>query len=239
MSAVIEKGGIVFSSNDYRDIIKEKVYTLSDIENISLNLKSSNVEFSVSDSNELKIIQYGKIDSEKYKETIEDKSIEINDNPINFAFFNLGNGSRYKVYLPNSYNGNLLVKTVSGEIAIYQINSNKLSIKTTSGDIETKNIVSNYLNIDTVSGEVILGYVSNTVKIKTTSGDVTIDEALITKDSTVSTVSGDVDINMNKKSTCIVKTDTLSGDVDINSNNYNNGRYEFKIKTTSGDIEID
>ncbi len=280
MGAVIKNGGLIFYSGDYKDIIKEEVYTLDSIENISLNLKSSDVEFLISDTNELKIIQYGGKKSKEYNEAVNNKSIKIVDNPINFMFFNFGNNSRYEVYLPNSYAGDLLVntvsgeitiddfdlnmkeieiesvsgdirlnskivaseakvKTVSGEISIKQISSDKMELGTTSGDIEVNNIVSDNLNISTVSGEVSIDYVSNMAKINTTSGDVTINDALITEDSRISTVSGEVSVSMNKKSNCIIKTDTLSGDTDIRDNNYDNGEYEFKIETTSGNIEID
>ncbi len=279
MSAVIKNGGLVFYSGDYKDIIKEEVYTLDNIENISLNLKSSDVEFLVSDTNELKIVQYGGKKSKGYNEIVNNKTIKIIDNPINFMFFNFGNNSRYEVYLPNSYAGNLLINTVSGEITINdfdlnmkeiqvesvsgdiklnskivaseakvqtvsgeinikQINSDKMELETTSGDIEISNIISDNLNIITVSGEVSINHVSNMAKIDTTSGDVTINDALITKASKISTVSGEVEVGMNKESNCIIKTDTLSGDTDIRDNNYNNGEYEFKIGTTSGNIEI-
>jgi len=280
MCVAIRNGGSLLWNGAYNDIIKNESYSLEDIENISLNLKSSDVEFFESDNNELKVIQYGNSNATEFTGTVNNKSIKIIDSRNSFMFFNFGHNSRYEVYLPKNYSGNLVVetisgeislnnfvlnlkameiksvsgdirlnskftanetnvKTVSGEIIINQINSDKVALETTSGDIEIDSIISNNLNISTVSGEVTLDSISNMVKINTTSGDVTVKNLTITDDSKISTISGEIEIGMNEDSDCRIKTDTVSGDTDIRDNNYKDGQYEFKLSTTSGDIEID
>ena len=55
-------------------------------------------------------------------------------------------------------------------------------------------------------------------------------------DSDITSISGDIEINKNLGA--YIKTETLSGEVNVE----NNDRYaknELKIKTTSGDIEVE
>ena len=68
-----------------------------------------------------------------------------------------------------------------------------------------------------------------------TSGDITIREVNLTKDSSIKAVSGD--INIEKANDIYVDAHATSGDIKIDDNN-RKAPVELKIKTTSGDIEV-
>ncbi len=132
------------------------------------------------------------------------------------------------------------IKTISGNIEISDVNSNTLSLETTSGEIEANKIYSK-LAVTSVSGEIKIGYVEGNLEGKTTSGDILINKFLINNNSKISSVSGEVNIELDKNSNCIINTKSVSGDTSfpngknvIGKEPYNS----FEISTTSGDINI-
>ena len=235
MNFAIKNGGLYFYSGGYKSIVKEEIYDLEQIDNIDLKLKSSDVKFFVSENNELKIIQYGNNDSKEFEENKDSNSIQIIDNPINFMFFNFGNNSRYEVYLPNSYKGNLIVETVSGEITLnnFNLELKKIEIQSVSGDIELdSSFITKESKFKTVSGEITINKVnSDEIVLDTTSGDIEINN-ISSSDSNITTVSGEISLNYVSN---MVKIKTTSGDVEINDLMINK---DSKISTVSGEIGI-
>lgn len=147
-------------------------------------------------------------------------------------------------YLNELLNVNL--STVSGDIDAEYINIGNLN--STSGDINL--LKGNSINANTVSGnidvlearDVNLKSTSGDIDIqdlngggdlKTISGDVEIKRFMINKNSSINTVSGEVDINMLNDAK--VKAVTRNGDKDIKGLD---GGYELNINTTSGDITV-
>lgn len=129
-------------------------------------------------------------------------------------------------------NQNLNIKTISGDVSVQKAENAK--IETTSGDIEINEV--NRLNAKSVSGEIIIKFLKSKCNLKTTSGDIEIDNLELLDDSDITSISGDIEINKNLGA--YIKTETLSGEVNVE----NNDRYaknELKIKTTSGDIEVE
>ena len=126
---------------------------------------------------------------------------------------------------------NVNINVTSGDINLK--NALDTKIKSTSGDIELGE-VSN-LNIHTTSGDVNIKKVNTKVNIELTSGDITINEVNLSKDSSIKAVSGDVTID--KTNDIYVESHTTSGDEDV-SNSNRKATTELKIKTTSGDIEV-
>lgn len=235
MNFAIKNGGLYFYSGGYKSIVKEEVYALEQIDNIDLKLKSSDVKFFASENNELKIIQYGNDDSKEFEENNDSDSIQIIDNPINFIFFNFGNNSKYEVYLPNSYKGNLLVETVSGEITLnnFNLDLKKIEIQSVSGDIELdSSFTTTDAKVKTVSGEISINKISSEeITLETTSGDIEAN-SISSTDSNITTVSGEISLNYLSN---MAKIKTTSGDVEINDLMINK---DSKISSVSGEISI-
>lgn len=138
----------------------------------------------------------------------------------------------------NCEDGNL--KSVSGEIIINTATSNEVEIETTSGDIEIKNLQGK-VKTKTISGEVEIDNIQGYIEGTTTSGDIQINKFLVSNDSRIHTVSGEVEIYLDSTSNVNIDTKTTSGDV-----NFPNGRNtigvepynKLYIETTSGDIIV-
>ena len=129
------------------------------------------------------------------------------------------------VILPEKYFDNLEIDTVSGDILATDVEAANTVISSVSGDITVEN------NVKEIS-------------IDTDSGDVALITPRITDDIDITTISGDVDINVEIEPTDVsFSIDTLSGDVNL-FNKYmedakiGNGSTQVNIETTSGDIEV-
>ena len=121
------------------------------------------------------------------------------------------------VYLPKADYQKLNIRTVSGDICISDINVDTFNCKSTSGDIELLNVVA-----------------LNDFAVKTTSGDIDF-AACDCKNISLKSTSGDVEGSLLSGKNFIV--DTTSGDIDVPRSSADGG--ECRIRTTSGDIEIE
>ncbi len=140
------------------------------------------------------------------------------------------------------------VKTTSGDVTILSANSVEvistsgelvlrnipdLKFETTSGEIEVSNV--NNVVGSTISGEFEAININGSVEFNSTSGDVDLERVTLGKNSSISTVSGDVEVKL--VNPVNIDVTTISGDKDI----YNidrNSDITLKISTTSGDIEV-
>lgn len=144
----------------------------------------------------------------------------------------------------------LKINTASGDIEIGDC-SGDLAFQTVSGDVSAS--LSGNVRGQTVSGDIdIKAGKSGEVKINSTSGDIQFN-GLISEGncSAVATVSGDVSIGLASGSSAMIEAVTLSGDIDCGlelaesrkssrtlSGKLGDGRGSLKVKTVSGDIEI-
>jgi len=161
------------------------------------------------------------------------------------------------IYLPSTYYNDIEIKTISGDVETYNnLKLPKLSIKATSGDIslmdtkidnnisietisgtiESQNITSDKINLDFKSGNFESYYLeANDIDISGISGNINID-TIDANTFNLKSTSSDIDIfnaNIRKRASI----NTVSGDLDLIANETSD-KYQFKIKTISGDIKI-
>lgn len=222
-----DKLGFYIGSKE--ELLKEEIY--EDInKNIEINTYSTDIKIKESNDDKIHVELYGK-NEEDYIIT-NDKILKIEQSKkrrfcIGFCFLN----SSITIYLPEEYNQNLKLNTISGDIVL-ENSIPKTQIKTTSGDVEVNKAKN--ISVNTVSGNVDINY-AEVININTTSGDIDIKKLDLIENSHITTVSGDVDID--GINDIYIETKTTSGKIDIKNNNrYSN--IELNIKTISGDIEI-
>lgn len=145
----------------------------------------------------------------------------------------------------------ILCETYSGDLDFEDIKSDNTDVSLTSGELKIKNSKIRELNSISYSGDVDLS--DNNIKrtkIETTSGEVKI-ETNQSGDLSISTYSGDIDLEIDEGSEFTLKFETYSGDLSNDfpikiKENYRenligivgNGKDEFNIKTSSGDLTI-
>ncbi len=130
-----------------------------------------------------------------------------------------------------NYANNLEVISTSGELDLGDIS--KIKFETTSGDVDI--VKTNFVYGKTTSGEVDVKSLNGSFDLSSTSGDIDLESALLDSNSSIYTVSGEVDVTLLKAVN--VDVNTVSGDKDI-YNTDRNSDISLKINTTSGDIEV-
>lgn len=237
------------------NVRKEMSVSIDGVENLNLNFKSSEARVIVTDSDEIKIIEYSKKKlDEKDLFTLENtkESININEGKSKFHLFSFNNIA-YDIYIPQKYENNLKIFTGSGDVEFSEemnlkdvdillisgdcmisskIVSEEIIIKSTSGDIKVNSLETKKLDMSSTSGEVVANgdIISENVQLKSVSGDV-ISGKVESKNVDIETTSGDIkvsEIMMGR-----VNAKSVSGDIKIEKISGN-----ADLKTTSGDINV-
>lgn len=131
--------------------------------------------------------------------------------------------------------GKICLESVSGDLGITGGSCVIFTANTKSGDIEAKNFFGARGTVETVSGDISVDWYIQTNKVKTTSGDV---DLKIQSAGTLeaSSVSGDLQVQV----IGTLKTadiSTVSGDVDLDVSEGGPGQTIF-WKTVSGDLKV-
>ena len=126
---------------------------------------------------------------------------------------------------------NLDVETISGDIDLYD--SGKIKISTVSGEISVRSVEE--LRGRSTSGDLDVLDLQGLIEFNTTSGEVEINRMFLKENSSISSISGDVQIKL--VTPIYIDASTTSGDKDIYQND-RNSNVTLKISTTSGDIEV-
>lgn len=241
---------------DTYDIDYEEIFELGKISSIEINGNVACINFYKSESNDVKVHLYGNIQTNYKPELIVNNntnSVVIETKKEDVKNISIRKGELLlDVYLPEIYDKNidisslsgsinigdysldkLVLSSISGSIEIKNINADEIDINTTSGDITADNIICNDdFKSYSVSGECEIGELqSKTTKCDSTSGDVNI-ESLKTNDIEINTVSGEISIQGNIKS---IDVNTTSGDVDVKTNILEG---DINIETVSGELQL-
>lgn len=124
------------------------------------------------------------------------------------------------------------ISTVSGDIEIERINTDKIKLSTTSGDIKVERSKNKETIVETVSGDVEIEEIeSDGLSVYTASGEIEI-EGIDSLNTTLETLSGDIELNNVNSRTFTLKT--ISGYTEISYLSSD----KTDIKTTSGNVRI-
>lgn len=257
-------GGVSFTENDnnYRTFDEEKTFKMENIEEINVNVTSTDLNFIPTDDNNIKVHFHGKSNTIKSggKNIVD---AEINGNILNIdvdfdkeIIFGIGigltNNTELDIYIPKNYNKNITINSSSSDIIIKDLNINSFNCKSTSGDINLDSLITKKSNFKTSSGDIISKDFSGDLIANSTSGDISMDYKDFYNDLEIETTSGDVGLVFPKEPKFYLKVKTTSGDI-VNEipitiagetkENYlegNAGDSENKIsiKTVSGDVEL-
>lgn len=197
-------------------------------------------------------------------------SIEMEDEKLKIAentktSFSGYSGGEIILKLPSmkKYSGE--IKSMSGDIEINKI-SYSGGVYSTSGDIEITSLKGNTdLKATTTSGDINLEELEGKLNVRSMSGDIDINDAvlssfdgntvsgdlscsgkfLIKEDSSIKTVSGDLELVIDAAENLLIKSATVSGEVDIDGDYESTEKGEPKdlktltIKTVSGDVGVE
>ncbi len=255
---------IAYSATDGVDYNKkievnyEQIFSTNQVNQINISSTSSNINLILTDSDEIKVDYYGSLQcfichiSNKMVAKKTDGTITFKTNDYMFGFI-FNNNVKMDVYFPKSYQENLYLNTVSGDLKVEDLTLGDLKIYTTSGNISMNDLNIASGKMSSVSGDIDLNQINatETLTVSTTSGDVSLDS--VSTNLNFNTVSGNVNLsnfsgNISGHTTSgnigivlannlfTIDLSSVSGDVivDVNSD----APFSFNTSSISGDISI-
>ena len=229
------------------NLIEEKEF--ENIGKLNINTRTADIFIKQSNNNMVKVELYSSKD-DKGSIINTENSLDISLDQDTCFLFCWFKKSKINVYLPETYENDITIKATTGDIEIgnyklananikvttgdVKINSiNKVDVKASTGDINITDV--NELITDLSTGDVVVNRVNSYLNLNSSTGDVVISNVNLTKNSSIKTTTGDVKIN--NINDVYVEANTSTGDTRINNNNRKSD-LELKIKTTTGDIEV-
>lgn len=193
-------------------------FSADGINGISTGVSNADVTVSASDTDKIKVVCYGNSDAKNdVGASVKDGVLKIsqNSNFGGFFLFNFQREPRFEIYIPKTYNKELNVSDVSGDVSIkdnfafssayiYQTSGdlNAKDIKTgtfkannTSGDINITSVDAPDYSLSSISGDLSIQKLNGSGALKSTSGDVTAELTGMTGGVDASSVSGDINIS--------------------------------------------
>lgn len=254
-------GDIIFSHDKWQDtnaltLNEEKVFAVSDIKDITIGATSANIDVLTSEDDDIKVKMEASYSSSSsapelravVREGVLD--IEINHKPA--IGVNVIMNEKLTVYVPSSYEENLKVHAVSGNVNVKGLHLNELELSSTSGNIITEGVTANTTKAGSVSGNTRLFDFAGDLKGSSTSGSLWVEYKEYEENRVnFKAVSGEIYINIPDDAGFRLEANSVSGDIkcsfpvtiEDNSRGHiagevNGGGGEIVCKTTSGDIEI-
>lgn len=216
-------------------IQKEQEISLFDLDKVSLEFKTSDLNVFFTEDTQIRVVQYS------YKELKEEELFKVNKTASHitisenyktrFHLFYM-NQTVYDVYIPKEYKESLEIKAVSGDVNVNEsLKFENLTISSTSGDIKMGDVEAKSIQIESISGDIKLQDLTDEdLRLKTVSGDIEVESA--NGKIEAKTTSGTIEI---KEIDGTVELTSISGDV--KSDNFK-VTGDSKVKTTSGNVRM-
>ena len=225
----------ILSSNT--ELVQEKQFSVEDIDklNVLYDKSSNDVTIYESDSSTVIVREFANFevkDSELADIMLSGSTLSVKGPKRTNNMINVNRYMYTEIWLPAGYEGEISVKTVSGEISVDRELSlqQKLKLSSTSGDITTKNVAAEQVMIASTSGGVRMGELTaKEIEISTTSGDIRLDKAAGRLLAT--STSGEVTVSDGSGER---KVSTTSGDIRISGIDS-----KFSVSSTSGEVTLE
>jgi hypothetical protein len=134
----------------------------------------------------------------------------------------------------------LEISSTSGSMEVQKSDAPLTTVKTVSGSISVDEVTMKSLKLHTVSGEMTFTGSFEELTAESTSGEITITDLSVPKAFDIKSVSGEVKLTMPAFDNFDLYSKTVSGDLhsEIPVISKEDSNSSYRIKTTSGDIEI-
>ncbi len=132
----------------------------------------------------------------------------------------------------------LTVSTASGELEVTAENTETAKLSSASGDISCRGSIQR-LSINSASGDVEFSGNAAYVQAKTASGDCSLDLDRAPEELNLSSVSGDVEVDLPHGAACHLQLNSRTGDVSFSGIRTDvTDAPTYRVQTVSGDIDI-
>ncbi|HEY8500778.1 MAG TPA: DUF4097 family beta strand repeat-containing protein, partial [Clostridia bacterium] len=221
------------------DIDNKDEISTDGVDKITIISVSSEIKISTHSSNRVSAHFYGNVIGIK-KENIPYLEVEKNGDealvrivyPLQ-AGFSVREDTKLDVVIPEEWNRDIEIKSISGNISADRLSGNDITINTTSGKIDISEIeAEGDISASSISGTCRIDKaISNSAKINTTSGDAAIG-SLKAEDIKFRTVSGYAKLNAAAEK---AELNSTSGNIDAD---FADGFEKVSAKSISGSVNL-
>lgn len=241
-----EKTFFLNDKSNKQDINTTENFPVSEIQNISIDTISSDINVIPTDEKGVKVHWYGTVYShnKNFPECISKMDgstlrVEIRQKiKINLGFSFDYSKIKLDIFVPKSYAGNLEADTTSGNLNIQGLTLKKLSYNTVSGNLKASSISTENTKTDTTSGNVFLNDFTGDFHGDSVSGDTKILYAAFSNSIDIDTTSGDSEITLPGNSIFKVNFDTVSGDFKNDFARAPETTNKITVDSVSGNLSI-
>ena len=241
----------VFDGNNYdrsdevtKDISESKSASINNIDDIEFIGVAEKVNVYLTDDNEVKVDFYGKYTSNnryypELKMTKSDGKVKFKvEYPksgwgifnFNFNFF-VRSELYVDIYLPEDFNDDFSVSTVSASVNAPEMTLGRMNINTVSGKIFVESFEGDSLKLESVSGKLEFSAICNDVNANSVSGRIETD-LMKTETAFIQTTSGKI---VTSNTSGKLNYESVSGDIEIDIDNLEKDIY---IDTVSGSVTL-
>lgn len=229
--------GILFYNASQNVTTVNNEYTFTDvIENVDINLVSSDITFKKAVNNECKIevIEKNKLHHD-VKVTNKTLTIRQVDESLLFEKFFVYQGLSLSITLPEKEYSNLFIGSSTGNVNLDGMYTfNEFNISTSTGDINVSNLtINNSMKVGASTGNINLDNVkADSMNIKASTGDVYLNNSISNSSLNVATSTGSVDL---------IKSDAGAIDIHTSTGNVKGNLLSpksFQVKTNTGSIHV-
>jgi len=221
------------------DIDNKGQISTNGVDKITIISVSSEVKISTHNSNQVSAHFYGNVIGFK-KENIPYLEVEKNGGealvrivyPLQTGF-SVSEDTKLDVVIPEDWNRNIEIKSISGNISADRLSGNDITLNTTSGKIEISEVkAEGDISASSISGSIgIDKAISDSAKINTTSGD-TVVGSLKAEDIKFRTISGYAKLNVMAEK---AELNSTSGNIDVD---FADEFEKISAKSISGGVKL-
>lgn len=231
--------------------------SVNGMEKITISAVSSEVKIETHSLDEVEAHFHGKITTLN-KDALPHLEVKKEGNTVivrivyPIANISISGRTWLDVKVPENWNDDLEVSTVSGLIIAPKLSGEEVKLNTTSGEIKVENISGDNVRMHSTSGSMKIGKVvarnlfekgtvsgsfeadsieANEIELGSTSGSAIIRDAIVDKVTSTS-VSGTVQMNLQEGS---AEMSTTSGEISVS---FEQGFEEFKANSVSGSVNL-
>lgn len=255
----------IFSNENLADT---RIVSIDNITSINIKTSACDIDVESYEQSELKAELYfkDKSYSNYFLFTVENVGNAIDISLKKNNFFSIIFSKIYiKIYMPINYSNNININVTSGNISLNSLVTNTLdssvisgrsilnnitckNLNTTSmsGNIELTNITSPIVNINSISGSIdctlnnneTFSYDISRLYISNTSGKILTKIDGFYRETSISNISGGIDVIMNEKANYTCTTKNISGKIQIEEAINKDITYKsnINIRNSSGHI---
>jgi hypothetical protein len=260
ISLFYSTGGLRPLSSITKDISQIEEIDASGIKAINISSVSAPVKVIIGEGNKIKADFKGKIKTNISGRTPELSILKINGELtieiiypaiVGFGIFDISDLS-LEVAIPEEIAALTKISTTSAKIDIENIKVAELFAESVSGAINLNNIKANNIEIENTSGKCLIDDSNGRINIDTVSGEAVINLKQLDDEIKVSSISGDVRLNIPEDSSFDFDLSSISGKIENNliskisyadrqeiKGTVGNGDFNININTISGRIVLE